>query len=181
MGSDSAKTHEAFTVAPAEPARASDAVHVRDDRPPGSTPIHIDADALDVALEATGVTVGPHTVIKVRLRPQTAPGQQGSARRLGPDEYRVVVHVADKAKFEDHHLYVINNSLLHELRHVTQMQHDPDHELAYANENLTVGYAKNKYEVEARYYGRLADHTGEKVAGPAGTPLGNAAWALRPM
>lgn len=178
MGSDSAKTHEAFTVGPAEPARASDAVHVRDDRPPGSTAVHIDADALDVALNATGVAVGPHTVIKVRLRPQNTPGQQGSARRLGPDEYRVVVHVADKPKFDDHHLYVINNSLLHELRHVAQMQNDPDHELHYAHENVSVGYAENKYEVEARHYGRLADHTGDKPTGPAGTHLGGSCWAL---
>ncbi|MEX2621549.1 MAG: hypothetical protein WD250_15135 [Egibacteraceae bacterium] len=179
MGSDSAKTHEAFTVAPAEPARLSDAVDVRDDRPAGSTPLHLDANALDTALAAVGVTVGPHTLVKVRLRPQQFPGQQGSAQRIGPDAYRVVIHVVDKPTFKDRHLYVVNNSLLHELRHVAQMQHDPDHELHYANENLTVGYAENKYEVEARYYGRLADHIGEKNTGPAGPALGKSAWAVR--
>lgn len=179
MGSDSAKTHEAFTVAPAAPARLSDAVDVRDDRPAGSTPLHLDADALDTALAAVGVIAGPHTLVKVRLRPQQFPGQQGSAQRIGPDSYRVVIHVADKPTFKDRHLYVVNNSLLHELRHVAQMQHDPDHASHYATENLSVGYEKNKYEVEARYYGRLADHTGEKNVGPAGVHIGQEAWALR--
>lgn len=59
------------------------------------------------------------------------------------------------------------------------MQQDPDHEAHYAHENATVGYAANKYEVEARYYGRLADHTVTKDTGPAGAHLGKTAWALR--
>lgn len=179
MGSDTAKSHESYTVAPAPPARPSDAVHIRDDRPPGATPLKMDADALDTALAAAGVTVNANTVIKLRLRPQAQPGQQGSACRLGTDEYRVVVHVAPKSGFADRHLYVINNSVLHELRHVAQMQQDLDHEAAYAHQNLTVGYADNKYEVEARYWGRLADHAGQKDTGPAGPHLGKQVWALR--
>lgn len=112
MGADAGKAHETYTVSPAAPARMSDAVDVRDDRPPGATPLTVDADALDVALETAGVTVGPRTLIKLRLRAQTHPGEQGHARRLGPDEYRVVIHVADKPSFADHHLYIINNSVL---------------------------------------------------------------------
>lgn len=180
MGSDAAKSHESYTVTPAPPRRPSDAVDVRDDRPAGATPLTIDADALDAAITAAGVTVSAHTLIKLRLRPQTQPSQQGSTRGLGADRYRIVVHVASKPAFADHHLYVINNSLLHELRHVAQMQHEPDHAAHYAHENLTVGYAENKYEVETRCWGRLADHTGQKNTGPAGTHLGKQVWALRP-
>lgn len=180
MGSDAGKSHDSYTVTPAPPLRPSDAVDVRDDRPAGATPLQVDAGALDVAIAAAGVTVSASTVIKLRLRPQTQPGQQGSARRLGADQYRIVVHVATKPAFTDHHLYVVNNSLLHELRHVAQMQHDPDHAASYAHQNLTVGYTANTYEVEARYWGRLADHTGDKDTGPAGAHLGKQVWALRP-
>ncbi|MEX2621926.1 MAG: hypothetical protein WD250_17060 [Egibacteraceae bacterium] len=177
---DSAKTHQAFAVAPArQHRRPSDAVHLRDDRPSGSPPLTVDADALDAALHAAGATVGPHTEIRLRLRPQTSPGQQGSTQKVGPDAYRVVVHVAAKPALADRHLYVVNNSLVHELRHVQQHQHDPDFNAAYLHANLTVGYDANPYEVEARYYGRLADPTGHKDTGLAGPPLGKHVWGLR--
>lgn len=179
MGSDCTKAHEVFTVAPAPRARGSNAVDLRDDRPPGAAPLEIDADGLDAALEAVGVTVAPGTEIRLRLRVQSQPGEQGSTKRIGPDTYRVVIHVAAKPTLEDRHLYVINNSLLHELRHVAQLQQDPNFEAAYAHQNLTVGYANNTYEVEARYYGRLADPSGEKDTGPAGNHLGKTVWALR--
>ena len=141
MGADAAKPHETFTVAPTALARASDAVDLRDDRPAGAPPLTVDATRFDVALHAAGVTVAPHTEIRLRLRAQTHPGQQGSTKRIGPDGLRVVVHVADKPSLADRHLYVVNNSLLHELRHVAQLQQDPDFEAAYAHQNATVGYA----------------------------------------
>ena len=180
MGADAEKSHDSYTVTPAPPPRPSDAVDVRDGRPAGATPLMVDADALDATISAAGVTVSASTVIKLRLRPQAKPGQQGSTRRLGADQYRIVIHVAPKPVFGDHHLYVVNNSVLHELRHVAQMQHDPDYVASYAHENLTVGYTDNKYEVEARYWGRLADHTGHKDTGPAGAHLGKQVWVLRP-
>lgn len=178
MGADAAKTHETFSVSPSMLPRASDAVDLRDDRPAGAAPLKVDAARLDVALEAVGVSVGPSTEVRLRLRAQTHPGQQGSTKRIGRDAYRVVVHVADKRSLADRHLYAVNNSLLHELRHVHQLQQDPDFEAAYAHQNATVGYADNPYEVEARYYGRLADPAGEKDTGPAGAHLGKAAWGL---
>ena len=70
-------------------------------------------------------------------------------------------------------------ALLHQLRHVAQLQQTPGFEAAYVHQNATVGYADNPYEIEARFYGRLADPTGEKDTGPAGTHLGKAAWGLR--
>lgn len=181
MGAGAKKQVEFFTIAPAsQHSRVVDGVDFRDDRPPGSPPLAVHPPAMETALAAAGVTVGPHTVIKLRLRSQTAPGQQGHAQQLGSDSYRVVIHVADKPRLADRHLYVINNSLLHELRHVAQMQHDPHHQANYAHQNHTVGYQHNSYEVEARYWGRLADHTNTKDTGPAGPALGKAVWALRP-
>lgn len=176
---DAAKAHEVLVVAPARTPRLSDAIDLRDDRPPGCAPLAVDTDALDAALHAAGVAVGADTQIRLRLRPQTASGQQGSTRKIGPDTYRVIVHVAAKPVLADRHLYVVNNSLVHELRHVHQHQVDPEFHTAYVNHNLTVGYAANPYEVEARYYGRLADPTGEKDTGPAGPHLGKHVWGLR--
>lgn len=68
---------------------------------------------------------------------------------------------------------------MHELRHVHQHQQDPDFSAAYLHHNHTVGYGANPYEVEARYYGRLADPTGTKDTGPAGPSRGKHIWGLR--
>lgn len=184
MGAGAAKAHQVFRVAPArasgrEGAGPSAAIHFRDDRPPGSASVRVEQEAMAAALEAAGVVVGPGTRIRLRLREQTHPGQQGLAQRIGPDRYRVVIHVAPKERLEDRHLYVLNNSLLHELRHVAQMQGDPEHGAKYLHQNLTVGYTSNAYEVEARYYGRLADHTGTKDTGPLGPAPGKQLWGLR--
>lgn len=181
MGADAAKTHEGFTVAPATAARrAAEAVDLRDDRSAGAAPLELRTGELEAALAAAGVTVGPATEIRLRLRDQTHPGEQGATKRIGADAYRVVVCVAAKPAFADRHLYVANNSLVHELRHVAQLQADPDFEANYAHHTATVGYHDNPYEVEARCYGRLADPTGEKDTGPAGAHLGKAVWALQP-
>lgn len=179
MGMGSHKTHDAFTVAPALRHRPSDAVDVRDDRPPGSAPLTVNADALDAALSAAGVTLGPDTEIRLRLRPQTTPGQQGSTQQIGPDAYRISIYIAAKPVFADRHLYVVNNSLVHELRHVQQHQHHPNLANEYAGHNATIGYHANPYEIEARYYGRLADPTASKDTGPAGPHLGKQVWGLR--
>lgn len=184
MGAGSAKAHRPFPVAPAGRSDqglsgAPRAIEFRDDRPAGSAPIRVELQAMGAALQAAGVLVGPRTRILLRLREQALPGQQGLAQRIGPDRYRVVIHVAPKDRLEDRHLYVLNNSLLHELRHVAQMQADPEHGSKYLHQNLTVGYQANAFEVEARYYGRLADHTGTKDTGPLGPAFGKQVWALR--
>lgn len=181
MGAGCARVHRAFRVAPAPGSEGvpTGAIRFRDDRPPGCVPIRVDPEAMAAALEAAGVVVGPRTEIRLRLRPQARPGQQGSARRIGPDRYRIVIHVAPKDQLEERHLYVLNNSLIHELRHVAQMQADPHHGAKYLHQNLTVGYAGNAYEVEARWYGRLADHTGTKDTGPLGPARGKRVWGLR--
>lgn len=75
-------------------------------------------------------------------------------------------------------------TLLHELRHVHQLQQDSDFEASYAHQNLTAPdrrVRRQPHEIAARYYGRLADPTGEKDTGPAGAHLGKAAWGVRPL
>lgn len=179
MGSGS-KTHlDYYPIGPAR-WRPADAVDVRDDRPAGATELAVATEALEQAMAAAGVKAGGDTEIRLRLRAQDHPGQQGHCTRLGKDSFRVVVRVADKPEFADRHLYVINNSLVHELRHVAQMQTDPNHASAYAHQQATAGYQHNTFEVEARQYGRLADHTGTKDTGEAGPALGKALWAIHP-
>jgi len=76
--------------------------------------------------------------------------------------------------------YVVNNSLVHELRHVQQEQADTGFGQKYQNQNATVGYYHNGYEVEARFYGRLAQLPGgKKDTGPAGKPLGKKVWGIK--
>lgn len=157
-------------------------VNLQDQRS-GGPPLKLNPTGLEAAMAAAGVIVGPKTKIRLRLRDQKEEGEQGSAKKVGDDEYRVVIKVAKKEQFKPHHLYIINNSLVHELRHVRQMQDEPDHSAKYQKQNMTVGYHKNKYEVEARKFGRLADQTGERSwkGLPEGMKiLGEAIWGLVP-
>lgn len=143
--------------------------------------IEVDPARMNAALRAAGVVGGKDFRVKVRVRDQAQAGQQGVAQQIGPNSFRVVISVAPKARLENRHLYVLNNSLVHEMRHVAQHQQDPDMSAKYVHFQQTVGYANNPYEVEARAYGRLADHSGEKVIpkglGPA---QGEVVWGLLP-
>ena len=141
-------------------------------------PLHTDTEALEIAMAIAGVEVTPNLVIKVRVKDQRSAGQQGEAKRIGPEAFLVKIRVAGKGHYEDRHHYVLNNSLIHELRHVAQMQQDEAFGAKYAKANATVGYGSNPYEVEAREYGRLADHTGTKDTGSAGPALGKECWGL---
>lgn len=156
----------------------ADAVEVQDYRKVKGAPISIDKAKLQAIMKAVGIEQEPGLKIRLRFWDQSVPGEQGVTQRIGPSEYRVVVKVAAKEKFEDRHLYVMNNSLLHEMRHVTQNQKDPQMGQKYMMANMTVGYGKNPYEIDARYYGRLADHTGTKDTGKLGPAKGKKLWAL---
>lgn len=142
--------------------------------------IEVDPERMNAAMLAAGVVGGKDFKVKVRVRDQAKAGQQGVAQKLGPNEYRVVISVAPKARLEDRHLYVLNNSLVHEMRHVAQHQQDPNMGAKYVKATQTVGYHNNPYEVEARFYGRRADHTGTKDTGPSGPRLAQAVWGLLP-
>lgn len=139
-------------------------------------PLVFDREAVEIAMAVCGVEVGPETCIKLRIT-DAAKGQQGYARRIGPDAFLVKIRVAKKDTYTDVHTYVINNSLVHELRHVAQMQVTPGFEAAYAAETAAKGYRANAFEADAREHGRLADHTGTKTSA-AGQPMGKLLWAL---
>lgn len=158
--------------------RPSDAVDFADQRKKGPK-VKVDLDSLDAALEAAGVDTSKDPLIKVRLRDVAKQGEQGSMRQIGPNAYRVIVKVVPKDKLEDRHLYVMNNSLVHELRHVTQAQKTKGFGSVYSAMTKKFGYYKNPFEIEARFYGRLADHTGKKDTGPAGAAKGKDVWAFR--
>lgn len=164
-------------------ARPSDVIDLQDQRGKGALPLKMNPDGMDLAIATAGIDIKPGMKIKVRLRDQKVEGEQGSALQTGPNEYRVVVKVARKKAWKPHYLYIINNSLVHELRHVRQMQLEKNHSKLYQQQNMTVGYAKNKYEIDSREYGRLADETGERSwkGLPEGMKiLGKAIWGLLP-
>lgn len=159
--------------------RAAHQVDFQDQRRTPGQRLRLDADALDCVLAVTGVHTQGDLRVRLRLRDQHG-GGQGLCQRLGHRDFRVIVAVAPKPAYDHHHLYVLNNSLIHELRHVAQHLNDPQMAVKYAQATLTVGYAHNPYEVEARLYGRLADHTGKKDTGHLGEAGGVALWALVP-
>lgn len=138
----------------------------------------LDPDALGRMMDAAGIVTTPSTRLRVRLRDLT--GAEGYTKKLGSDQHRVVVEVAPKDLHDDAALYVINNTLQHELRHVSQSQVDPNNQTAYTVESMKHGYWNNAYEAEARLFGHLADVTGEKYTGPhLPKGLGQSLWALR--
>lgn len=159
---------------------ATDVLDVKDrrkDTRQAKHPLVLDREALDIAAAVAGVDLAGCT-IKVRIKDGDAKAQ-GQARRIGPNAFLVTLRVAKKDAYLDRHHYVVNNSLVHELRHVAQMQADPNFAQNYSAETMAKGYQANPYEVEARYFGRLADHTGTKDTGPAGKALGTLVWAVR--
>lgn len=145
-------------------------------------PIAFDVEAIEIAMAVVGIDVGPETKIIVRVtdaKDGEKASERGYSRRAGTDTFVVKVRVAKKDVYEARHGYVVNNTLVHELRHVAQMQQYAEaFTVLYAAANETVGYAENPFETDARAFGRLADHTGTKAT-PAGTPMGDLLWALR--
>lgn len=138
----------------------------------------LDQEALDIACAVVGVDLCAGQPVLIELRDGDGK-KQGYARPTSRGGFKVVVYVAKKDAYQDRHLYVVNNSLLHELRHVAQMQTDPNHGARYAWAQGHFGYNANPYEVDARYFGRVADHTGTKNTGNAGPALGELVWAVR--
>lgn len=142
-------------------------------------PLVLDRGALDIAMAVTDVDLTePGLAIVIDLVDGDG-NKQGMARRRADGTFHVTIGIVKKAAYEDRHHYVANNSLLHELRHVAQMQADPNFIAAYKKAIKAVGYQANPYELEARYFGRLADHTGKKDTGPAGPAMGPMVWAVR--
>lgn len=137
------------------------------DQRSGGPPLSLNPAKLNAMMKAVGIHPTPGLKIKIRLRDQSpSGGDQGMTQRLNAEgtEFRVTVSVANKEHFGPQHMYITNNSLLHELRHVTQEQEDPQMGQKYVQQNQTVGYGNNVYEVEARMFGRLAQLTPTEYA-----------------
>lgn len=154
-------------------------VHVVDKRTvTGAAPLRLNPHSLARAVSAAGVKGG---TVKIVLADDT--GGYGHARVLPDGTHQVVLSIAAKDTYSPGSCYVMNNSLVHELRHVAQQQADPGMGAKYTHANATVGYQANPYEVEAWAYGRLADHTGKKeIPTPVngGTALAGGVWAITP-
>lgn len=149
-------------------------------------PALFSVEAFEIACAVTGVDLGPETHIILCLTDEAAGDkakQKGYMRQVGPDAYIIKVRVRKQPVWADRHYYVLNNTLLHELRHVAQAQACRKMGLNFgeiaATELAEHGYWNAPHEVDARNYGRLADHTGTKDTGDAGKALGDLAWPLR--
>jgi hypothetical protein len=161
---------------------------IEDQRKPGAPPIHLDADRFEAAATAVGIDISKVNSIKLRFRDL---GQhQGVTQNLGGGNFRVVVGIKRKPAYEDRHLYVVNNSLVHELRHVTQMQNGntveykatkQEYEAEAPQHAKAGGYIK--MEAEAQMFGRLAwpGDPAKKPLGPLGQDKahhGKTVWAI---
>jgi hypothetical protein len=149
-------------------------------------PLHINEEALDIALAVTEVDLNKIDLINIRIT-DANDNKQGYTRVLSSNPLTgrltllIKVRVRKQASYTDAHQYVMNNTLLHELRHVAQRQQTPNFDALYKLENSLNGYKNNVFETDAKNYGRIADHTGTKTIKdmwPA-TPLGQQVWAIR--
>lgn len=113
------------------------------DQRTGGTEISADLDRLYILADKAGIPDG----IEVRIRLRSEIGPYGYTKKIGPKAYRVVINIRNpKAKLSDGAQYVVNNTLLHELRHVAQGEASGWH-------TLTGDYS-GWSETEAREYGR---------------------------
>lgn len=115
-----------------------------DQRKSKSTEIKVDMDNLHILSEIAGVDLNGADV-RVRLR--DGDGPYGFTSQIGANAYRVVINIRYKKPFlSEGAQYVVNNTLLHELRHVAQGQQKGWNALSHSYEGWS--------ETEAREYGR---------------------------
>lgn len=89
------------------------------DQRSSGTEISVDLDVLHTLAGKAGIPDG--TEVRVRVRSENGP--YGYTKQLSADTYRVVINIRNpKASLSEDARYVVNNTLLHELRHVAQGQ-----------------------------------------------------------
>ncbi|MCU0296962.1 MAG: NUDIX hydrolase [Candidatus Nanopelagicales bacterium] len=115
--------------------------------------------------------VGIPEQAKVQLEIRDAkPGlPYGSTMRTGKDTFTVRINLKPlseaspgSSNYPEAALYVINNTLVHEMRHVGQHYAYPDMDKQYSAEMADKGYSGNFFEKEAWLYGHYADQTSTK-------------------
>jgi len=113
------------------------------DQRKSGTEITVDLDALYILADKAGIPDG--TEVRVRIR--NGSGPYGFTSQIAKNTYRIVLNIRNpKASLSEGARYVVNNTLLHELRHVAQGQ-----ESGWAS--LSGDY-QGWSETEAREYGR---------------------------
>lgn len=141
-----------------------DKIDIADQRKDASVALDIDAAKLDHIADVVGIDKTKIKSIKLRFRNLHVVGSQGVTSPLGDGNYRVVVGVKPNKTSPGAH-YVANNSLVHEMRHVAQMQHGnttsydlteakAEHTAANLQHAEQFGYMD--MEIEAQLFGRLA-------------------------
>ncbi len=89
----------------------------QDQRNTKATEISVDMDALYTLAEMAGIPDG--TEVRFRVRAENGP--YGYTSQIAPGVYRVVINIRNgKATLSEAARYVVNNTTLHELRHVAQ-------------------------------------------------------------
>jgi len=115
----------------------------QDQRSGKATEISMDEDILRTLAEKAGIPEA--TEVRVRVRAENGP--YGYTKQLSKNVYRVVINIRNsKPALSEGARYVVNNTLLHELRHVAQGQESGWHSLS--------GQYNGWSETEARKFGR---------------------------
>lgn len=115
----------------------------QDQRKGQHTSVSVDEDVLRTLAEKAGIPEG--TEVRVRIRNENGP--YGYTKQIAPNTYRVVINIRNsKPALSEGARYVVNNTLLHELRHAAQGQESGWHSLSSSYEGWS--------ETEARKYGR---------------------------
>lgn len=125
----------------------------QDQRNTKATDINADLDVLTTLAQKAGIPQG--TEVRIRLRDENGP--YGYTKQLSPNAYRVVVNVRySKPTLSEAARYVVNNTMLHELRHVGQAQESGWASLSGSYEGWS--------ETEAREVGRTIKDQSEFFA-----------------
>ncbi len=115
----------------------------QDQRKDKTTEITADLEGLHILATKAGIPEG--TEVRIRLRSEN--GRYGYTTKISQNVYRVVINIQNKkAQLSESAQYVVNNTMLHELRHVAQGQESGWHSLSGSYEGWS--------ETEAREYGR---------------------------
>lgn len=122
----------------------STVIDIQDQRPADSIPVlQFDHDMVEAYCAVAGIDLPKVKSLKIRFRAGSGP--YGYTNDLGGGRYRVVINIRyKKVALSEAARYVVNNTLLHELRHVAQMQGPTALSPAYE------GWS----ETEAREFGR---------------------------
>jgi hypothetical protein len=181
MGGDGKPHTETITLVPdaeGKPASSTAAttsikgLTITDKRVDKDTaPLNVDLTKFPLIYQLDGIP--PEAEVDLRLETPHPGDPYGSTQHISGNKFIVKVFVLPLDKVQTKHepgtypddaLYVINNSLVHELRHVGQHYVYKQMDADYSKEMAEKGYKGNFYEKEAWLWGHYADATNLKGA-----------------